>query len=121
MCSSEPTVSPKLLTATRTASIAMTLSWEHLTLSEAQGFITNYTILYYKTAKVRKRLRPNTISKIVDGSHNSTAIYELNEVSAYLVQISAKTAAGNGVLIMPVIVPLPGNFSTLLLFSGSFK
>ncbi len=98
----------------------MTLSWEHLSLSEAKGFVTNYTILYYKTAKVRKRLRLNTMSKIVDGSNNSTAIYELNEVSAYLVQISANTAAGNGVLSMPVIVPLPGNFSTILLFSGSF-
>ncbi len=60
------------------------------------------------------------MSNIVDGSNNSTAIHELNEVCAYLVQISANIAAGNGVLSVPVIVPLTGNFSTLLLFSGSF-
>ncbi len=37
------------------------------------------------------------------------------DTSAYLVQISANTAAGNGVLSIQVIVPLPGiNFDCLI-------
>ncbi len=101
-------MSPTLLTATRIATTEMALSWEHLTLSEARGFITNYTILYYMTTDAKNRQRPNTMFTIVYGKTNSTTIYGLDKISEYLVQISANTVAGNGVLSMPVIVPLPG-------------
>ncbi len=52
----------------------MALSWEHLTLSDARGFITSYTILYYVTTEQKKRQTPNTMFIIVYGNTTSTAI-----------------------------------------------
>ncbi len=82
----------------------ITLSWSHLTLTEARGFVRNYTIIYYPALESRKRQQPNMMSITVDGNVTSTTINGLDATSAYSVQISANNGAGRGPLSMSMSV-----------------
>ena len=84
----------------------MMVSWTKLTLAEARGFIKNYTILYYPSMGSRKRQSSNAMSTTVNSDLSSIVIDGLDENSAYSVQISANTGAGNGTLSMTVPAPL---------------
>ncbi len=67
----------------------ITVSWSLLTLTEARGFVRNYTIIYYPTLETRKRQQFNMMSIAVDSNVTRTTISDLDETSAYSVQISA--------------------------------
>ena len=76
----------------------MVVSWTLLTLSEAHGFITNYTVFYSPQISRTKRQEPNTMQKTVSGDVNRTTIHDLDSNTAYDVQMSANTKAGASAL-----------------------
>ena len=76
----------------------MVVSWIPLTLSEARGFITSYTVFYSPQVNRRKRQEPNTMQKTVSGDVNRTIIDGLDPNTAYDVQMSANTKAGASAL-----------------------
>ena len=102
-CFLVPQISPSLQIQ-RTSPSVITLSWSPLTLTEARGFVRNYTIIYYPALETRKRQQPNMVSITVDGNVTSRTINGLDETSAYSAQISANNGAGSGPLSMSMSV-----------------
>ena len=75
----------------------MMVSWTPLSLSEARGFITHYTVAYFPQPSSSKQQEPNTMYKNVSGSDsNQTTIDGLEASTDYGVQVSASTNAGSG-------------------------
>ena len=74
----------------------MRVSWSSLTLTEARGFITHYTVAYFPLSSGSKREEPNTLYQTVGKDSSETTIEGLDGFSAYAVQVSASTAAGDG-------------------------
>ncbi len=101
----EPQVSPTLTDIQRKSPTTISLSWTELTLIEARGFVSNYTIRYYTLSESRKRQQLNAMSKTVDANVTTATIEGLDETSSYSVQISASNGAGSGVFSTPVSVP----------------
>ena len=88
----------------------MVVSWIPLTLSEARGFITSYTVFYSPQVSRTKRQEPNTMQKTVSGDVNRTTIDGLDPNTAYDVQMSANTKAGASALseVISALVPDAG-------------
>ena len=106
----EPSISPRNVSITRTSLTVMVVSWIPLTLSEARGFITSYTVFYSPRVNRRKRQKPNTMQKTVSGDVNRTTIDGLDPNTAYDVQMSANTKAGASALseVISALVPDAG-------------
>ena len=85
----------------------MVVSWIPLTLSEARGFITSYTVFYSPQVSRRKRQEPNIIQKNVSGDVSQTTIDGLDPNTAYDVQMSANTKAGASYLSEVISAPVP--------------
>jgi len=98
-----PEVSPTITDIQRTSPTTISISWTALTLIQAQGFVSNYTIKYHPALERRKRQQPNVMSKTIDVNVTSTTLENLDETSAYSVQISANNGAGSGVFTMPPV------------------
>ena len=111
-----PSVSP-MVQGSRISGSIILVSWTSLTLSEARGFITNYTVTYSSSSDGSKRQTQNTLYQIMSAALNETTIEGLDESTAYLVQVSASTAVGAGVLSEPLLVPRRGN-SVVIVFAG---
>ena len=99
----EPHISPSLQIQ-RTSPSVITVSWSPLTLTEARGFVRNYTIIYYPALATRKRQQLIRTSIAVDSNVTRTTINGLDETSAYSVQISANNGAGRGPLSISISV-----------------
>ena len=86
----------------------MVVSWLPLTLSEARGFISHYTVAYstQTTSSTRKRQAAMT-QRVEVMDANTTRITGLDPDTEYSVQVSATTGAGEGVLSANVSVPVP--------------
>ena len=81
----------------RISASVMMVSWTPLSLSEARGFITHYTVAYFPQQSSSKRQEPNPMYKNVSGSDsNQTTINGLEASIDYGVQVSASTNAGSG-------------------------
>ena len=100
----------------------MVVSWIPLTLTEARGFITSYTVFYSPHVN---RTTPNLnleSNTTVSGDVNQTTIDGLDPNTAYDVQMSASTRAGASALSEVISAPVPdtGNYRAvyilLLLF-----
>ena len=89
----EPTSAPKDVKVDRIHTV-MVVFWTPLTLSEARGFITSYTVFYSPQVSRRKRQEPNTMQKTFSGDVNRATIDGLDPNTAYDVQMSANTKAG---------------------------
>ena len=74
----------------------MRVSWTRLTLSEARGFITHYTVAYFPLSSGSKREELNILYQTVGKDSSKATIDGLDGYSAYAVQVSASTAAGYG-------------------------
>ena len=86
----------------------LVVSWIPLTLSEARGFITSYTVFYSSQVNRKKRQEPNTMQKTVNGDVDQTTIDGLDPYTAYDVQMSANTNGGASGLSEVISVPDPG-------------
>ena len=83
----------------------MVVSWIPLTLSEARGFITSYTVFYSSQVNRRKRQEPNTMQKTVSGDVSQTTIDGLDPNTSFHVQMSANSKAGASALSPLVLSP----------------
>ena len=85
----------------------MVVSWTPLTLSEARGFITSYTVFYSPQVSRRKQQEPSTMQKTVSEDFNQTFIDGLDPNTAYDVQVSASTKVGASALSEVIVAPVP--------------
>ena len=82
----------------RTTPTIMLVSWTPLTLSEARGFVTFYTVAYTPVLNSRRRqVSQDTMYINVSADSSSVTIVGLDGSLAYSVQVSAGTRAGQGV------------------------
>ena len=102
----EPTSAPKDVKVDRIHPTVMVVSWTPLTLSEARGFITSYTVFYSPQVSRRKRQEPNTMQKTVSGDVSRTTI---DSNTSYGVQVSANTKTGTSALSEVILAPVPPN------------
>lgn len=72
----------------------MNVSWEKLTLEEARGFITAYTITYDSSGFHRKRAAD---VRVVDPDQSYAVIGGLELAESYYVILSASTGIGPGI------------------------
>ena len=86
----------------------MRVTWTRLTLSEARGFITHYTVAYTPSSSGSKRQAPNTLYQTVGNDSSETTIEGLDGDTAYAVQVSVSTAAGSGEYSSLQSVPIIG-------------
>ena len=93
----------------------MAVSWTPLTLSEARGFITSYTVFYLPQVSRTKRQEPNTMQKTVSGDVNRTIIDGLDPNTAYDVQMSANTKAGASVLSEVISAQVPSDTGRVII------
>ena len=80
----------------RISGSVMRVSWTSLTLTEARGFITHYTVAYFPLSSGSKREELNILYQTVGKDSSDATIEDLDGYSAYVVQVSASTAAGDG-------------------------
>ena len=72
----------------------MRVSWTSLTLTEARGFITYYTLVYFPLSSGSKQEELNILHQTVSKDSSVATIEGLDGYSAYVVLVSASTAAG---------------------------
>ena len=98
--------------AERTSPTAMVVSWRPLTLSEARGFVTFYSIAYTPTPNSRRRqASQDTMYVNASADSSSVTIQGLDGDLAYSVTVAAATRAGIGVKSTAISVdakPEPG-------------
>ena len=82
----------------------MAVSWGPLSLEEARGFITKYTVTA-QPANTRQR-HEETVTVSVPPSESMTVIEGLDYTLAYWVSVSASTAAGTSTNNSRVLVDL---------------
>ena len=104
--STAPNTSPMNVRAIRTSATVIMVSWRPLTLTEARGFVSHYTVTYSPQVISGGRKRQAAMTEVVSGMDaNMTSIDGLDPDTVYNVQVSAATAAGNGVISIVVSVP----------------
>ena len=93
--------------ATRINNTAVRVSWEPLTLVNANGFITSYTIIL-TPVNSRKR-QATTEMKIVPANQSSVVFTGLHSNTAYRISVHATTGGGQGMSngTIPTIPPPP--------------
>lgn len=91
-----PPIAPRNFTASRRVSSTILLFWVPLTLSEAQGFVTSYTVAYRQMTAGSSRTRQLGEGQVRAIRDNGTIVTGLQEDATYLVQVWANTAAGAG-------------------------
>ena len=113
-----PSHAPKNIKVDRIHPNVTVVSWIPLTLSEARGFITSYTVFYSLQVSRRKRQEPNIMQKTDNGDVNRTIIDGLDPNTGYDVQMSANTKAGASSFSEVISAPVPpdtGNKTTIIL------
>ena len=75
----------------------MNVSWVKLTLEEARGFVTGYTVRYDSIESRRTRL------EVVDPDSSYKVIGDLALTESYSISVSASTIAGEGTGSAPII------------------
>lgn len=78
----------------RISATAIEVSWVSLTLIEARGFVSSYTVAYREKTG---NLAAMFIHKSVLSNHTHVIISDLDAGLAYEVQVWANTSAGAGV------------------------
>lgn len=76
----------------------MNISWVKLTLEEARGFVTSYTIRYDTLETRRKRA---VVMEVVHPDSSYKVIGGLGVTETYSITVSASTSAGEGIESTP--------------------
>ncbi|XP_064407623.1 mucin-3A-like isoform X2 [Halichondria panicea] len=107
-----PLIHPRDIGSTRLNGTAVRVSWRPLSRSEARGFITNYTITYWRVGSNAANASTITVS----GEDASSAIIiNLDPNSDYYFTVSAGTVQGVGnVSVAMVILPQSGTMVVLI-------
>ena len=95
------------VTATRINDTAIRVSWEPLTLVNANGFINNYTITLTPVSS-RKR-QATAITETVPATESTVEVTGLQSNIAYSISVYATTGGGPGQSndSIPTIPPVP--------------
>ena len=112
----EPNHPPKDVKVDRIHPTVMVVTWIPLTLPEARGFITSYTVFYSPQVSRGKRQEHHTMQKAVSGNVNQTTINGLDHYTAYDVQMSANTTAGASALSEVISAPIPSDTGNITLY-----
>ena len=113
--STAPNTSPMNVRAIRTSATVMIVSWRPLTLTEARGFVSHYTVTYSPQVISGGRKRQTAMTEVVTGMDaNMTSIDGLDPDIVYNVHVTATTGGGNGEI--SIVVSLPQGICLLLLF-----
>ena len=104
-----PSIAPAFI-ITWTSLTDMDVSWVPLTLEEARGFITGYTVTYTAEEDEERRRQlskrdHDSGSETVLGDQSSVTISGLDPDAQYSVTVAAETAAGRGFVSVPVTAP----------------
>ena len=92
--------------AIRTTATVIMVSWRPLTLAEARGFVSHYTVTYSPQIISGGRKRQVAMMEVVSGMDtNMTSIDGLDPDTVYNVQVSATTGGGDGVISVVISVP----------------
>ena len=76
----------------------MMISWRPLTLAEARGVVSHYTVTYSPQVISGGRKRQAAMMEVVSGMDSSmVSIDGLDPDTVYNVQVSASTGGGDGV------------------------
>lgn len=78
----------------------MNVSWVKLTLEEARGFVTGYTVTY---DSLESRRRRTVRIELVGAEESYKVVSGLEFTKSYSITVSARTLAGEGVASSPVI------------------
>ena len=93
-----PNVTVKDVVVARTSPTTIYVSWRPLTLSEARGFVTFYSIAYTPTPNSRRRQAPqDTMYVNASADSSSVTIQGLDGDLAYSVTVAGGTRAGIGI------------------------
>ena len=100
--------------ATRITNTAIRVSWSPLTLTQARGFLTGYTILLIPTPISRKR-QTNGVAVVAGPTDTSRVVTGLDPTLQYSVTVVGGTSVGIGepgpavTPELPIASPEPGN------------
>ncbi len=100
---SAPSVAPNITDISRTSPTTIMVSWKSLTLSNARGFLTSYVVEYYPLIIGNKRQSLDVMRMDVSALLSSTIVVNLDENLDYIMQVSASTSAGRGVVSSPQV------------------
>ena len=117
---SAPNVAVMDVVVERTSPTTMDVSWRPLTLSEARGFVTFYSIAYTPTPNSRRRQAPqDTMYMNASADSSSVTIQGLDGDLAYSVTVAGGTRAGVGVQSGNRVADRQGNVYTEALNSSA--
>ena len=107
-----PSVAPVPTLSWLTAT-AMHVSWSPLSLEEARGFLTGYTVTYTSTAGDggRRKRDDESGTRTVSADETSVTLSGLDSDRQYSVSVAASTSAGTGVPSAPITAPSESNFT----------
>ena len=104
--STAPSTSPMNVRAIRTTATVMIVSWRPLTLAEARGFISHYTVTYSPQIISGGRKKQAAMTEVVSGMDtNAVTIDGLDPDTVYNIHVSATTGGGDGVISVVISVP----------------
>ena len=100
-----PSDGPNITNITRQANGSVVVSWEPLSLEEARGFITGYTVT--ATNQFGLYVRQMPVSPVTVGPHQNTAtLCCLHPRHGYRISLFASTKLGKSDVKMQVIEPV---------------
>ena len=91
----EPRIGPDLISLTPINSTTLKASWEALSLDDANGVIVNYTVCYTTS---NTELNSCSTNRTTNRNTLSYSLTGLNEATAYVVAVKARTVVGYGPL-----------------------
>ena len=93
-----PSVAPQNVRIIRPSATLMVVSWRPLTLAEAMGFVSHYTVTYSPQVISGRRKRQAAMTEVVSGmDSNIVSIDGLDTDTVYNIHVSATTGGGDGV------------------------
>ena len=94
-----PNIAPQNVRIRRSSATVLLVSWRPLTLAEARGFVSHYSVTYSPPILSGEVRRQAAMTQRVEGMDvNTTTIVGVDPDSVYHVIVSATTGAGPGVL-----------------------
>jgi len=94
----------------------MVVTWTPLSLPEARGFVSHYTVAYSPLTTGKRRQEVSTTFRFISGMNASSAMVNgLEPETGYYVKVSGTTGAGEGVFSKVVFVPLLETGMTMLI------
>ena len=93
-CTTVPVNGPRNVQIMRQISTQLEVKWEPLSLEEAHGFITHYTVTAEPASTQKRRQAGGTLSVTVGANSTRAVLDGLSSVLTYWITVSASTVVG---------------------------